>query len=147
MSIDLGLNNLATCVTNVGQPFIVNGKPLKAINQFYNKEKAKLQGFVGNRGTSSRLTILTRNRNSLVENYIHKASRIIIDRCVKNNIGTIVVGKNVGWKDEINIGSVNNQKFTSIPHAKFIEKIEYKAKMAGIEVKIHEDQFTKELAA
>lgn len=145
MSIDLGVNNLATCTTNIEHPFIIDGKELKSINQYYNKEKARLQSYISDKGTSKKLTNLTHKRNNKVENYIHQASRIIIDYCIKYKISEIVIGKNVGWKDGISIGKVNNQKFTSIPHAKFIEKIAYKAELIGIKVTVHEKSYTSKV--
>ena len=141
--IDLGLNNLATVTSNINslKPIIINGRPLKSINQYYNKKKAKLQSFVGDK-TSNRLIILTNKRNRKVDNYLHKSSRIIVDYLVSNNIGTLVIGKNKQWKTEINIGKRNNQAFVNIPHARFIQMIQYKCKLIGIEIIITEESYT-----
>ena len=141
--IDLGLNNLATVTSNINslKPIIINGRPLKSINQYYNKKKAKLQSFVGDK-TSNRLIILTNKRNRKVDNYLHKSSRIIVDYLVSNNIGILVVGKNKQWKTEINIGKRNNQAFVNIPHARFIQMIQYKCKLIGIEIIITEESYT-----
>ena len=144
LSIDLGLNNLATSYNNVGlDPFIVNGKPLKSINAWWNKKKAKLQsqlckGVYG----SKRIERLTHRRNQKVNDYIHKTSRFIVDYCIENKIGTIIIGKNDGWKNNINIGKRNNQNFVQIPHAKLISSIEYKAEEFGIQVKKTEESYT-----
>ncbi|WP_256359150.1 RNA-guided endonuclease InsQ/TnpB family protein [Candidatus Marithrix sp. Canyon 246] len=133
VSIDLGLNNLATSFNNVGlAPFIVNGKPLKSINAWFNKSKAKLQSQLP-KGIFSTLQI---------NDYIHKTSRFIIDYCVENKIGTIIIGNNEGWKNSINIGKRNNQNFVQIPHTKLIRSIEYKADEFGILVKITEESYT-----
>lgn len=146
LAIDLGLDNFATSVNNVGaQPFIVNGRILKSVNQMFNKTKAKLQSYVGDRGTSNRIVKLTHYRNNFIEDKVHKTSRFIINYCIENKIGTIVIGHNKGWKDKINIGSENNQKFVSIPHSKLIDKISYKAKLVGIEVKITEESYTSKI--
>ncbi len=146
LSLDLGLNNLVTSINNVGlEPFIINGRVLKSVNQMYNKAKAKLMSYVGNRGTSNRIKQTTLYRNNFIENQMHQISRFIIDYCVENKIGSIAVGLNKGWKDEINIGKKNNQKFVSIPHSKLIQKIQYKAALVGIEVTVTEESYTSKI--
>jgi putative transposase len=155
LSIDLGINNLATCVTNVGglPPFIVNGKIVKSINQYYNKTKAKLMSTLSltkdtkDKKTSNRINRLTHKRNCKIDDYMHKSSRFIIDYCVEHEIGNIVVGYNVGWKDEVNIGKVNNQKFVSIPFDKFVKQLEYKAEEVGITVQRQEESYTSKCDA
>lgn len=140
LSLDLGLNNFATSVNNVGsQPFIINGKVLKSLNQMYNKTKAKLMSYVGNKGTSNRIKQLTLYRNNFIEDKLHKISRYIVNYCIEHKIGTIIIGKNDGWKDSINIGKKNNQKFVCLPHARLIDKISYKAELAGIEMQLPEE--------
>lgn len=146
LSIDLGLNNFATSINNVGKaPFIINGRVLKSVNQMFNKTKAKFMSYVGDKGTSNRIKKLTHYRNNFIEDKIHKVSRFIVDYCIENNIGTIVIGHNKGWKDEINIGRKNNQKFVNIPHSKLIDKISYKAELAGIRVKVPEESYTSKI--
>lgn len=146
IALDLGLDNLATSINNVGlPPFIINGKVLKSVNQMYNKTKATLQSYVGNRGTSNRIKQTTHYRNNFIEDKMHKASRFIVDCAIESNVGTIIIGKNKGWKDSINIGNMNNQKFVSIPHAKLIDKIRYKAEMVGIEVIETEESYTSKI--
>ena len=141
--IDLGLNNLATVTSNQSsvKPLLINGRALKSINQFYNKKRAKLQSFVGDK-SSRKLKILTHKRNMKVNNYLHNASRIIVNHLVENCVGTLVIGKNKKWKTNINIGRKTNQNFVNIPHARFIEMLEYKCKLIGIEVKITEESYT-----
>lgn len=109
-SIDLGINNLATISFNCKKPIIINGKPLKSINQYYNKEKSKLQNVKTNKAK-----ILNRKRDNKIRDYLHKASRYITNHLVSNNINTLIIGKNNGWKQEVNIGKKNNQNFVSIP--------------------------------
>jgi putative transposase len=146
LSLDLGLNNLVTSINNVGlTPFIINGRVLKSVNQVFNKSKAELMSYIGNKGTSNRIKQVTFYRNNFIENKMHKISRFIINYCIENKIGSIVVGKNKGWKDGINIGNKNNQNFVNIPHAKLIEKICYKAKMVGIEVTETEESYTSKI--
>ncbi|MEK6884109.1 MAG: transposase, partial [Nanoarchaeota archaeon] len=143
LSIDLGVNNIATSINNVGEkPFIINGRVLKSKNQWYNKHKAKLMAYVGNKGTSNRIEQLTFKRNNYIEDKLHKISRFIVNYCIDHEIGTIIIGKNPLWKQKINTGKRNNQNFVSLPHARLIQKITYKAEMAGIHVKVSEEAYT-----
>lgn len=145
LSIDLGLNNLCACVSNVVESFIINGKVAKSVNQWYNKKKAKLMSFVGNKGTSNKIKRITLLRNCWIEDKLHKISRYIVNFCRSNNIGTIIIGLNKEWKNKINIGKRNNQHFVSFPHSKLIDKIVYKAKLLGINVVIHEESYTSKI--
>lgn len=146
LSIDLGLNNLCSCVNNVDkQPFIVNGRIMKSFNQWYNKRKAKLMSFAGDKGTSKRLRQLNNYRNFWIEDHIHKVSRFIINYCVDNNIGSLVVGLNKGWKQEINLGKKTNQKFVEIPFSRLIDKISYKCKLVGISFYLSEESYTSKV--
>jgi len=148
VGLDLGVNNLTTLVTNSVkiQPMLVNGRIIKSMNQFYNKEKARLQSFVG-RKSSNRIEALTFKRNCKIEDYLHKASRLVLDYCITNKIGNIVIGKNINWKQESDIGKANNQNFISIPHAKFIQMITYKAEELGINVILTEESYTSKCDA
>ena len=143
MGIDLGLNNFATCFSNSGRSIIINGRPLKSINQFYNKRRSKLQSKleVGTY-TSKRIERITFKRNQKIKNYIHHASKKIISEAISQNITKIVVGNNSSWKQGIRIGKTTNQNFVSIPHATLIEKIKYKAKLEGIEFEKTEESYT-----
>ncbi len=123
-------------------PLLVNGRPLKSINQYYNKKKAKLQSFVGDKSTSNRLVKLTNKRNRKVDNYLHNCSKIIVDYLILHEFGTFVIGKNKQWKTEINIGKKNNQAFVNIPHARFIDMLKYKCELVGIAVIITEESYT-----
>lgn len=142
MSIDLGINNLATMYNNVdGKSFIVNGKPLKSINQFYNKKLAKLKSFVCDK-SSNRIRNFTKRRNNKVKDYLHKASRLIINLCIQNNVGHLIVGHNKNWKQEINIGKRNNQKFVSIPFLMLQNQLKYKCEEVGIIYQETEESYT-----
>lgn len=146
LSIDLGLNNLCSCISNVGLiPFIVNGRIMKSFNQWYNKKKAKLMSYVGDIGTSKRIRQLNNYRNFWIEDYIHKVSRYIVNYCINNNIGSIVIGLNKGWKQEINLGKKTNQKFVEIPFSRLIDKISYKCKLVGINFQTHEESYTSKV--
>lgn len=143
--IDIGLDNLAALTSNKPgfKPVLVNGRPLKSINQQYNKVKAKLQSQLkGNAKTSRRINALTSKRNNRVDNYLHNASRWIIDYLVSEGIRTLVIGKNEQWKQEINLGTKTNQNFVSIPHARFIEQLQYKAVLVGMSVLVDEESYT-----
>ena len=146
MSIDLGLDNLATVVTNTGlNPIIVNGKGLKANNQYYNKKKAYYQSIakqMNNQHYTNRLYRLTQKRNLKVEDYLHKVSRYIVDFALEHEIHTIVIGNNKNWKQSSSLGKVTNQAFVSIPHQKLIDKICYKAQLCGIQVILTEESYT-----
>ena len=144
-SIDLGLDNLMALTLNQPgfTPMLVNGRPLKSINQFYNKRSSQLQSQLkGNRRTSPRIQRLTRCRNQKVDNYLHHTSRLIIDILTVKQIGTLVIGKNAQWKTEIDLGKPTNQNFVSIPHARLIEMLEYKARLVGITVILQEESYT-----
>ena len=146
LSIDLGLNNLCSCISNVGLiPFIVNGRIMKSVNQWYNKKKAKLMSYVGDVGTSKRIRQLNNYRNFWIEDYIHKVSRYIVNYCINNNIGSIVIGLNKGWKQEISLGKRTNQKFVEVPFSRLIDKISYKCKLVGISFHIHEESYTSKV--
>jgi putative transposase len=139
-AIDLGLSNLMTATSNNPgiKPLIVNGKPLKAINQLFNKRKSIAQS---NNAIRQALD-LVHKRNHRVSNYLHTASRRVINWCLANGISQLIVGKNHGWKQEINIGKSNNQHFTAIPHARLIQMLEYKGALAGIKVITTEEAYT-----
>ena len=142
-SIDLGINNLATVSSNVVKPFIINGRPLKSINQYYNKEKARLQShFKGNKRTSKRIKSISNKRNNKVKDYLHKSSRKIVNFLVSNNISTLIIGYNEEWKQNINLGRTNNQAFVNIPFYTFIKQLEYKCKLEGISVILTEESYT-----
>lgn len=140
--LDLGVNNLAVLSFNNHPSIIINGKPLKSTNQFYNKKKAQLQSKLIKKHTSNAITRLTNKRNKKVQDYLHKSSRFIVNQLVSKNISTIVIGKNKNWKQDINIGKKNNQHFVNIPHARFIEMIKYKCELEGISVILTGESYT-----
>ena len=158
LSIDLGLNNLATCVTTKGdKPFIINGKPLKSMNQYYNKKKANLNSKLGHyinyKGErvqyckSKNINKLENKRNDKINDYLHKSSKMIIDYCKVNDINNIVLGKNIGWKLEINHGKKNNQNFVEIPFNKFESNLMYKCQKEGINFVSREESYTSKASA
>ena len=149
-SIDIGVNNLAAITTNQAyiKHILINGRPLKSINQYYNKTKAKHQSNLPKKQKSSnRISLLSSKRNNKIQDYIHKASRYIVNWLIENKIGTLVIGKNKEWKQEINIGTKNNQSFTMIPHARFIDLITYKFEAIGGIVKLVNEAYTSKCSA
>jgi putative transposase len=143
-AVDLGVDVLAALTSNQKGfvPRLVNGRPVKSTNQFYNKRKAELQAVLGHDGTTARMERLTTKRNRRIQQYLHTASRAIIDLLVQEGIGTLVIGKNLLWKQEVNLGRVNNQHFVQIPHARFIAMLTYKAQLAGMAVIVQEESYT-----
>ena len=119
LGIDIGVDNLATCVPTNGTPFILNGRGIKSINHRWNKERARLQSIADKQGIkggkTKRIYRITEKRNNQVKDAIRKAARYIVDYCILNDIGTIIVGYNKDFKRSANIGRANNQTFTNIP--------------------------------
>lgn len=144
-SIDLGLNNLMTLTSNKKglDPLVVNGRPLKSINQFYNKKKARYQEELPEDVYSSKkINKLTFKREMKIKDYLNKSSKFLIDWCLENELNTIIIGYNEFWKTEINIVKKNNQNFVNIPFHKLVWMIEYKARKVGLNVIKHEESYT-----
>ncbi|MBQ3421306.1 MAG: transposase [Romboutsia sp.] len=150
MGLDLGVNNLASCVSNVGaNALIINGKPLKSINQFYNKEYARLYsslrvGKKCNEGkfTTKRIESLHKKRHLKIKDYFHKSSARVVKYALENNIQKVIIGKSLDWKKEVEMKKDNKQSFVYIPHSMFIELLEYKLKEKGIQIEVHEESYT-----
>ena len=145
LGIDLGIDNLCTCVTNNGASFIIDGRKLKSINQYYNKINAKLQS-IKDKQKIEHITLrqkrIARKRNNRIEDYLSKAARIIINYCLNNDIGKLVLGYNEDFQRNSNIGSINNQNFVNIPYGKLRDKLIYLCKLYGIEFKLQEESYT-----
>ncbi len=149
-AIDIGLDNLATIVFNdlEIQPIIVNGKPLKSTNQFYNKQVGKFRGFRSlGKGKSRRIANIVRNRNHFVDSYLHQSTKMIVDEFVSLGVTHVSIGKNEQWKTRLNLGKRTNQNFTQIPHAKFTLMLTYKLERVGIIVKVAEESYTSKASA
>src|SRR5579863_2520467 len=145
-ALDPGVNVRAALTSNKPGfvPRLVSGKPLKRLNQGYNKQRAHLQSHLSHeqRFTCRSLDRITTKRNRRVDSYLHTASRRIIDLLVAEGIGTLVIGKNPLWKQETTMGKRTNQQFVQIPHARFIDHLVYKAKLVGITVLLQEESYT-----
>ncbi len=146
LAIDFGINNLATCVTSKGKSFIIDGKKLKSINQWFNKENARLQSIKDKQKYGKKPTLrqkyLYASRNNKVNDYMSKTARKIIDYCLENNIGTLVCGYNETFQRNSNIGKANNQTFVNIPFGKLREKLEYLCKLYGLIFVEQEESYT-----
>ena len=147
LGIDLGINNLCTCVTNNGRSFIIDGRKLKSINQFYNKRNASLQALKDTKKKiKEKIKLLqakiAMKRNNRVNDYLSKTARMIINYCIENDIGKIVIGYNVTFQRNSNMGKVNNQNFVNIPYGKLRDKLEYQCDMYGIEYILQEESYT-----
>ncbi len=145
LAIDLGVNNLLTCVSNVLSPFLINGRKLKAINQWYNKERSRLQSIYDLQGVEEygqRMNKIIDKRYQRVEDYLHKASRIVINECLNHQIGTIVIGYSKKWKQKSKMGKRNNQSYVNIPFLNLVRKLLYKAEEVGIKIILTEEKYT-----
>ncbi len=142
---DLGIDTLLALTSNQPgfRPLLVSGRPLKAINQGYNQQRAALQGRLkAGQYTSQQLEAITDNRNRRIRTELHRCSRLVIDSLIEAGIGTLVIGKNEGWKQAVNLGKRTNQNFVQIPHAQFIDMLTYKAQLVGIQVVVSEESYT-----
>lgn len=143
--IDIGLNNLACLVSDQPdyQPVLINGRTLKYVNAKYNKEAAKLRSL----GKQRHIKAKSVKRHCYIRDHLHRASRFVVNQCLQHDLGTIVIGHNADWKQSINLGKKNNQKFVSIPHAVFVDMVKYKAMEYGIEAIVREESYTSKASA
>ena len=146
LALDLGINNLVTAVSSNGKSFIIDGKKLKSINQWFNKENARLQSIkdkqhYGKKSTN-RQKAIARSRNNKVNDYMNKAARKVINYCIANDMGTLVVGYNETFQRGGHIGKRNNQNFVNIPYGQLRSKLEYLCKMNGIIFVKQEESYT-----
>jgi putative transposase len=144
-AIDLGVDQLAAITSSKPGfvPSLVNGRPLKDLNHFYNQQRAHQQSQLArqNRSTSHKLDQITTKRNRRVNAYLHTASRRIMTMLVEEGIGTLVIGLNKQWKQEVEMGRCNNQAIVQIPHNRFIQMLQYKAQLVGITVIVREESY------
>lgn len=146
IGVDLGLDNFATITNNCGLiPLVINGKGLKSINQYYNKQISRYRSIakrVNKLDYTNKMRKLTLKRNNKVEDYIHKVSRFLVDYCRNNEINTIIIGNNKNWKQNSKMSKRVNQNFINIPYYNFIQKVQYKAEDFGIQVIVTEESYT-----
>ena len=143
-AIDLGLNNLATVVTNDGDnPILISGRKIKSINQYYNKMTSKNKALLPyNVFTSKSLHRLWLKRNNKISYEIHKVTKFLANYFDERDVSKVIIGNNSGWKNEINLGKRNNQNFVNIPYTKFINQLTYKCQLLGITVIVREESYT-----
>ncbi|HWS83608.1 MAG TPA: transposase, partial [Ktedonobacteraceae bacterium] len=144
-SVDIGVNNLVALTSNKSGfiPRIVNGRPIKSINQYYNKQREQYQKKMSkNHHTSCALERITNKRIRRIDHYMHTTSRRIIDLLIAEGIGTLIIGKNPFWKQDPTMRRSDKQHFVQLPHARFIDMLCYKAKLVGIQVVITEESYT-----
>lgn len=148
LAIDLGINNLVTAVSSMGRSFIIDGRRLKSINQWFNKENARLQSIKDKQNfgkkTTNRQKAIARDRNNKVNDYANKTARKVIDYCISNDIGILVVGYNETFQRGSNIGKRNNQTFVNIPYGKLRDKFEYLCELNGITFIKQEESYTSQ---
>ena len=149
VGIDLGVTNLAAIASNREGflPRLVNGRPLKTWNQWYNKRMKELKKKLPKQDrerVTRQMERITAKRNRQIHHYLHTASKRIIDFLVTEGVGTVIIGKNPLWKQEVKQGRHNNQNFVGIPHARFIEMLTYKASLVGIQVEVTEESYTSQ---
>ena len=146
LGIDLGVDNFATCATSDGDSFIIDGRRIKSINQWYNKENARLSSIKDrqkiNKRSTNRQAHLSAKRERRIQDFVYKASKHIVEYCIHHNIGNIVVGYNDGFQDNPNLGKVNNQQFAMLPYGKLKSRLEYLCKLAGINYSKQEESYT-----
>ena len=146
LALDLGINNLVTAVSSNGRSFIIDGRKLKSINQWFNKENARLQSIkdkqhYGKKSTN-RQKAIARDRNNKVNDYMNKAARKVINYCIANDIGALVVGYNETFQHSSHIGKRNNQNFVNIPYGQLRSKLEYLCRLNGIIFVKQEESYT-----
>ena len=143
-AIDLGLNNLATVVTNDGDnPILISGRKIKSINQYYNKMTSKKKSLLPyNVFTSKSLDRLWLKRNNKISYEIHKVTKFLANYFDERDVSKVIIGNNSGWKNGINLGKRNNQNFVNIPYTKFINQLTYKCQLLGITVIVREESYT-----
>ena len=145
LAIDLGVNNLCTCITNTGKSFIIDGKKLKSINQFFNKQNARLRSIKDKQNIikqTKQQFLISRKRKNRINDYINKTCRYIINYCISNDIGILVIGYNQSFQNKANLGKKNNQIFTHLPFGKIREKLEYLCKRYNMNYILQEESYT-----
>lgn len=151
LSIDLGVNNFATCFNNKsGHSTILNGRPVKSYNRHYNKTIAKYKSELktkNNKDWSNRLQHLTRKRQDWINNYLNQVVNKIIKYTIDNKLGNILIGESKRWKQDIDLGKVGNQKFTMIPFGIFKQKLESKCEDYGIGYQLVDESYTSKCSA
>lgn len=152
-AIDLGVNNIVAITTNKGQSLLVKDKSLKSINQFANKEIARIHSAQTTLKPNSKvvsskqLTKIYQKRNRRIEHFMYCTASIVLKFCLENNVSKLVIGKNKYWKQDVKLNKENKQNFIHIPFNKLIFKIKEKLSCHGIEVLKQEESYTSKASA
>ena len=146
LAIDLGLDNLATCVTNAGTSFIMDGRKVKSINRHWNKRKAFLQSILMKQNRpqyfSNLIGRITLKRNNRINDCLKKTARYIVNFCIENDIGSLICGYNPDFKREINLGSKTNQNFTQISFGALRQQLKTLCERYGMNYMEQEESYT-----
>jgi IS605 OrfB family transposase len=145
LALDFGVDNLITAVSNSGKSFIIDGKRLKSINQWYNKYNARLQSIKDKQHIekeTNRQKAIARNRNNKVNDYLSKSALKVVEYCLQNDIGTLVAGYNITFQRNPNMGKANNQNFVNIPYGRLRSKLRYLCELNGIRYIEQEESYT-----
>ena len=146
LAIDLGLDNLAACVTNTGTSFLMDGRKLKSINQYWNKRKARLQSIAAKQGqkTTNQLCQLAKKRHFRMQEILRKTARYIVNFCIDHQIGSIVCGDNRDFKRGLKLGKVTNQHFTQISLSYLRSTLKHLCERYGITYLEQEESYTSQ---
>lgn len=147
LSIDHGLDNWLTCISNVNTSLIIDGKHLKSVNQWYNKRVATIKEGKAQDFWCSLLDKITSKRNRQMRDAVNKAAKIVVQHCLENNIGTVVMGWNKRQKQSSNMGKKNNQSFVQIPTAQLKNRIEQLCDVHGIRYLETEESYTSKASS
>ena len=145
--IDFGTDNIAAIVSTDHASRIYKGGAVLSKSRDFHKRKAEAAGII-TKGTerkhadSARLRRLSLHHDCFMKDMMHKISTDIVRYCAEHGVGTIVMGVNRGWKQGSDMGNVNNQNFTGIPHDRLRKMIMYKAAREGIRVMEQEESYT-----
>lgn len=145
LSIDIGINNFASCIDTLGTSFLIDGKRIKSVNQWYNKENKRLQSIKNKQNIqhlTKKQTKLLIKRNNILRDFLNKTTRYVINHCLDNGIGKIVFGHNKEWKKDVKLRKKDKQTFVQIPHSQWMKKLESMCKRYGIEFIKQEESYT-----
>jgi len=146
LGVDLGLDNFAAVVDTVGTAFLIEGRYIKSVNRWYNKQRARLQSIYSKQGIKCgrKLAQISLKRQHIIDNFLNQAVSLIIKHCLNNQIGTVVIGEMKGIKHKIDLGVVNNQNFVGIPYDKFKKKLKSKCMYYGIRYVEVDESYTSQ---
>jgi len=140
------LTIFAAVVDTVGTAFLIEGRYIKSVNRWYNKQKARLQSIYSKQNIKygKKLARICLRRQHIIDNFLNQAVNYIIKHCLNNQIGTVVIGEMKDIKQKINLGVVNNQNFVNIPYERFKRKLEAKCEYYGLEYVEVDESYTSQ---